>query len=199
MQQHFEWVQSLKLPLLPTIVDLTIRDKALEVTYEEILGNPLWKVLQDKDFSHLRDCFLSIIEQLKVFSQSFYDGRLPPFTGIIHSDFHMGNVIERDGQFFLVDLENISLGCFSKMQREFALNIIGDPGFSFASNQPLLKRLTEDLCIDQSTFSCYFKDVEKVVYHFYDYYREKSDYFKKEKWLKEMLVEHALQLDLAKI
>ena len=199
MQQHFEWVQSLRLPLVPTIVDVKIKDKVLEVTYEEILGEPLWKVLQNKDFSYLRDCFLSVIEQLQAFSQSFYDRRLPPATGIIHSDFHMGNVIEKNGRFFLVDLENISLGCFSKMHREFALNIMGDPGFSFASNQSLLKLLTEDLCLDKSTFSCYFKDVEKVVYHFYDYYREKTDYFGKEKLLKEMLVEHALQLDLAKI
>ncbi len=199
LQKQFQWIQSLNLTLLPNIVDVRIHENMVEVTYQEISGAPLWKALQTKDFQYVRSRFLNIIEQLQTFSLSFYNHKLPPSTGIIHSDFHMGNVIENNGQLFLVDLENISLGCYSKMQREFALNIMGDPKFSFASNESFLQTLIADLCIDQTTFSCYFKDVEKIVYHFYDYYREKPDYFRKEKLLKEMLVEHALQSNLAKI
>lgn len=199
LKPHFEWIRALNAPMLPQITDLKIQGSALEVTYKEIVGTPLWTSLETKDFSYVRNCFLTVIQQLKDFSQIYYNNKLPPSMGLIHTDFHMGNVIEHGNQLYLVDLENISLGCFSKMHREFALNIMGDPGFSFSTNNSFLLSLIGDLSLDQTTYSAYFKDMEKVIYHFYDYYREKPDYFKKEKQLKELLVETALRLNLAKI
>jgi hypothetical protein len=167
--------------------------------YKEVPGKPLWNLIEEKGHFYVFKRCLGLIEQLKEFSDTYFVNKLPPNTGIIHADFHMGNIIDNNNFLSIVDIENICIGNYDQMRREIALNIIGDPLFIIDKTDSAIELIIKNLCIDETTFSSHHDDIKKVINHFYDYYRDKKNYFEKEKSLREILIESSLKKELPKI
>lgn len=188
---HLSWIKALDLEIIPNFeVSYFENQDIVEITMDAIEGEPLWRLMGTKGADWIYDFGRAAIQYMNTLTADIYSKPFPPGVGIVHKDFHMGNILKVGDRFQLVDIENIELGHFSIMNQELTLNILGDESVSPETDLVLFERLIDGLDFESRTLMGFNKEAESIVAHFYDYYREKKSYFAKEQLIRRLLVKY---------
>jgi len=183
--EHYKWLQRMVTPCFSKVIDTGIlADGSVFVKMEKIEGEDLWAQITESNLSEVVSCIEQFQKRLVDQSVSIFGERLPAGMGLIHSDFHLGNIIGRTDQsseLKLVDLDAVKIGHFEDMVKEWILNVISHP--KLISQTDLQKSLIERIQLKGMTKYERSIELKKVSDHYYDYYREFDGFFETHKLL----------------
>jgi hypothetical protein len=182
---HYQWLKNIEFPLFAKILDIFINDQnEVDVVMHQLEGPRFWEQVNSENVPLVAQGLERLIFVIKEQSGRLYGTTLPAGQGLIHGDFHLGNIfgaVTDTNSLRLIDLDSVKIGNYREMTIEWVFNLMSHP--SLREHDQIKIELISKLDLKGATKFERSQNLKTLSDHFYDYYREFSGFMENHRLL----------------